>query len=57
MERRGGVVRMQIESEEVLPEIARLVVERGARLYRMSAARKSLEQWFLEVMGEDQRPG
>ena len=57
MEQRGRVVRMQIESEEMLPEIARLVVERGARLYRMTAARKSLEQWFLEVMGEDQRPG
>ena len=52
-----GVVRMQVEHDEVLPELARLVVQRGARLYRMSAARKSLEQWFLEVMGEDQRPG
>ena len=50
-------MRLEIESEETLPEIARLVVERGARLYRMSAARKSLEQWFLEVMGRDQRPG
>ena len=57
MEQRGRQVRMQVDSDEALPEIARLLVERGARLYRMSAARKSLEQWFLEVMGEDQRPG
>jgi hypothetical protein len=33
------------------------VVGRGVRLYSLNAARKSLEQWFLEVMGEDQRPG
>jgi ABC-2 type transport system ATP-binding protein len=56
-EHANGFVRMQVDDEEALPEIARLVVERGTRLYRMSAARKSLEQWFLEVMGEDQRPG
>ena len=29
----------------------------GADLYRMSTARKSLEQWFIDVMGDGQRPG
>ena len=53
----NGVVRLRVENEEALPEIARFVVERGGRLYRMSARRKSLEEWFLEVMGDDQRPG
>jgi len=57
LEHARGVVRMQVDTEEVLPELARLVVERGVKLYRMSAKRKSLEQWFFEVMGEDQRPG
>jgi ABC-2 type transport system ATP-binding protein len=53
----NGVVRLEVANEETLPALAQLVVGRGARLYRMSAARKSLETWFLEVMGEDQRPG
>ncbi len=52
-----GRVRMEVDDEETLPELAQLVVQRGARLYRMHAGRKPLEQWFLEVMGEGQRPG
>ena len=57
VEHADGVVRLEMADEETLPDLARFVVERGARLYGMSAARKSLERWFLEVMGEDQRPG
>ena len=53
----NGALRLRIADESVLPEIARWVVSRGVPLYGMHAARKSLEQWFLEVMGEDQRPG
>ncbi len=52
-----GVVRMRVTGEESLPEIARWLVTSGARLYAMHGTRKSLEQMFLEVMGEDQRPG
>jgi hypothetical protein len=37
--------------------LARALVERGVPLYEMRVARKSLEATFLEVMGEDQRPG
>lgn len=51
------VVRVRVTSEAELPALARCVVERGVPLYGMHAARKSLEQWFLEVMGEGQRPG
>ena len=36
---------------------ARWLVERGASVYALPASRKSLEEWFVEVMGEDQRPG
>jgi len=57
LKRVNGVVWLSIEGEHVLPEIARLLVARGVPLYGMRAARKSLETWFLEVMGEDQRPG
>jgi len=50
-------LRLEIAEESRLPELARAVVERGIPLYEMRAAHKSLEAWFLEVMGEDQRPG
>jgi ABC-2 type transport system ATP-binding protein len=52
-----GVVRLRVASEESLPEIARWLVERGARVYRLESRRPSLESMFLEVMGQDQRPG
>jgi ABC-2 type transport system ATP-binding protein len=49
--------RLRVADETVLPAIAKLLVERGVPLYEMKAARTSLEAWFLEVMGEEQRPG
>jgi ABC-2 type transport system ATP-binding protein len=52
-----GRIRMRVASEETLPEIARVLVAHGVALYELKAARKSLEAWFLEVMGEEQRPG
>jgi ABC-2 type transport system ATP-binding protein len=51
------VTRLRIADESVLPRIAKLLVERGVALYELKAARKSLEAWFLEVMGEEHRPG
>ena len=53
----AGRLRLRVADEAVLPEIARWLVGRGAALYEMRAARKSLEAWFLEVMGDDQAPG
>jgi ABC-2 type transport system ATP-binding protein len=50
-------VRMSVQGEDLLPGLARALVERGVPLYEMRVARKSLEATFLEVMGEDQRPG
>jgi len=52
-----GRARMRVAAEDVLPEIARTLVRRGVALYEMKAARKSLEAWFLEVMGDEGRPG
>jgi len=52
-----GVIRLRVAHEDALPRIARWLVERGLALYEMRAQRKSLETWFLEVMGDDQRPG
>jgi ABC-2 type transport system ATP-binding protein len=51
------VTRLRIADEAALPRIAKLLIERGVALYELKAARKSLEAWFLEVMGEEHRPG
>jgi ABC-2 type transport system ATP-binding protein len=48
---------MRIGSDGVVPEIVRWLVARGASVFGIEVRRKSLEEWFLEVMGEDQRPG
>ncbi|HKQ57516.1 MAG TPA: ABC transporter ATP-binding protein [Candidatus Eisenbacteria bacterium] len=53
----GTRLRMRIADEESLPEIARWLVSRGVSLYELKPARKSLERWFLEVIGDDQGPG
>jgi ABC-2 type transport system ATP-binding protein len=50
-------LRLRLADEEALPDLARSLVERGVALYEMRLARKSLEAWFLEVMGDEQRPG
>jgi ABC-2 type transport system ATP-binding protein len=52
-----GVVRMRVGSDAALPAIARWLVTQGANLYSLQSRRKSLEEWFVEVMGSDQRPG
>jgi ABC-2 type transport system ATP-binding protein len=53
----GERMLLSVDDEERLPEMAAWLVARGARLYGMTAARQSLETLFLEVMGDDQRPG
>jgi ABC-2 type transport system ATP-binding protein len=50
-------MRISVAGEAALPEIARMLVERGVALFEMKTARKSLEAWFLEVMGDEGRPG
>jgi ABC-2 type transport system ATP-binding protein len=53
----GRRLRLRVDSEDRLPALAAWLVTRGAKLYEMRAARRSLESMFLEVMGGDQRPG
>jgi ABC-2 type transport system ATP-binding protein len=55
--RDDALVRMHASSESMLPELARWLVGRGVALYELRCRRKTLEEWFVEVMGEDQRPG
>jgi ABC-2 type transport system ATP-binding protein len=53
----AGVVRLRANDEDAVPAIASWLVGRGIRLYALGSRRKSLEEWFIEVMGEEQRPG
>jgi len=53
----GALVRLHAHAESVLPELARWLVGRGAAIYELRCRRKTLEEWFVEVMGDDQRPG
>ena len=50
-------LRVVVDDDSRVPEIARAIVGRGIPLYEMKVARKSLEAWFLDVMGEEGRPG
>jgi ABC-2 type transport system ATP-binding protein len=51
------IVRMHVADERVLPSIAKWLVARDVGIYALHGRRKSLEELFVEVMGEDQRPG
>ena len=51
------VVRLHAASEDVLPAIARWLVARHANVYALHGRRRTLEEWFVDIMGEDQRPG
>lgn len=51
------ILRLSVASDERIPEITRALVERNVPVYEIRVQRKSLEAWFLDVMGEDQRPG
>ncbi len=48
---------VRVDDPARVPELARAVVGRGARLHHLAARRTSLETMFLEVMGNDGRPG
>jgi ABC-2 type transport system ATP-binding protein len=51
------VVRLRLASESALPDLAPWLVARGVALYELRVRRKSLEESFIEIMGEDQTPG
>ena len=57
LQQQNDHVRMTVNSEQDLPQIARWLVQQDAQLFQLGATRKSLETVFLEVMGEDARPG
>jgi len=50
-------LRLRLARENALPELAPWLVARGIALYELRVRRKSLEESFIEIMGEDQTPG
>jgi ABC-2 type transport system ATP-binding protein len=53
----AGVVHLRASAEGRVPEIARWLVARGIGIHGIGSRRRSLEECFVEIMGEDERPG
>ncbi len=53
----NGVIHLQIENDAKIPELNRWLVAQGADVYKIAAAKPSLETLFLQVMGDDARAG
>lgn len=53
----GECVRLNVSSEEAMPRIAAWLIGQGIDLYALGSHRKSLEERFIEIMGDDQAPG
>ncbi len=51
----GGIAIEGVGREEV-PEITRMLVEKGARLYAVQPQKRSLEEYFIEVVKADEGP-
>ena len=50
-------VRLRVADEATVPPIVAWLVGRGVAVSAVESRRKSLEAWFVEIMGDDQRPG
>jgi len=50
-------LRMRVSDESVIPKLAAWLVGRGSSIYELRSRRRSLEEWFVEIMGDGQRPG
>lgn len=48
----GASVTMRVTDEAQLPEMTRWLASQGVGLYQLAARRRSLEELFLEVMGD-----
>ena len=50
-------VLLRMTGDAVLPDVSRWLVGQNVQLFELRGRRKSLEEWFVDVMGDDQRPG
>jgi ABC-2 type transport system ATP-binding protein len=57
--RLGGddAIVLRLADERVVPDIVRWLVARGVQVHAVRPRRQSLEEVFVEVMGDDERPG
>lgn len=53
----NGSIHLEAASEAKIPELNRWLVGQGMDVYKIGAAKPSLEKLFLDVMGEDARAG
>jgi ABC-2 type transport system ATP-binding protein len=51
----GSRVLLRVESDASLPELTRWIAEQGVGLYHLSSRQRSLEELFLEVIGDVER--
>ena len=54
---KDSIVRLRIPDDEKLPVITQWLVGQGVKVYEIRTSKKSLETLFMEIMGQDQRPG
>ena len=54
---RPDLIALRIESDEAIPAIVSWLVHQGVQIHAVQPRRTSLEDVFLDVMGDDERPG
>jgi ABC-2 type transport system ATP-binding protein len=55
--RRPDLIALRSDSEAAVPAIVSWLVQEGVEIHAVQPRRKSLEDVFLDVMGDDERPG
>jgi ABC-2 type transport system ATP-binding protein len=54
---RPDLIAMRIKSDSAIPAIVSWLVQQGVQIHAVHPHHRSLEDVFLDVMGEDERPG
>ncbi len=54
---RSGLIALRVASEAAVPALVSWLVQQGVQIHAVQPFRKSLEDVFLDVMGDDERPG
>jgi ABC-2 type transport system ATP-binding protein len=54
---RPDLIALRTQTDAVVPAIVSWLVQQGVQIHAVQPRRKSLEDVFLDVMGDDERPG
>jgi ABC-2 type transport system ATP-binding protein len=54
---RPDLIALRVDGAAAVPAIVSWLVQQGVQIHAVQPRRNSLEDVFLEVMGEDERPG